>query len=106
MTPEAINALVNMGSAGAVIAVVIIFLKSIEKRDTQWRDFFTALNSASKEDICELAETMSKMVKALTEHDVQAKAIKEVVTRIEDKLPGGGPGSGRRSSDYDDRRGL
>ncbi len=54
MTPEVIAALVNMGSAGAVILVVLIFLRSNEKRDAQWRDFFTALNSASQADLFKL----------------------------------------------------
>lgn len=84
MTPEAINALVNMGSAGAVIAVVIIFLRSNEKRDAQWRDFFTSLNADSKDDLCKLAETMARMVHSLDEHDRQAKAIKDAVSRIEE----------------------
>ncbi len=34
-----ITQLVNLGSAGAVIAVVVIFLKAIEKRDNQWQGF-------------------------------------------------------------------
>ncbi len=46
--------LVNLGSAGAVIAVVIIFLRAIEKRDTQWQTFLHAerivANTQRKED--------------------------------------------------------
>lgn len=76
------NALVNMGSAGAVIAVVVIFLRSNKERDAEWRSFFTALNSTNKDDICQLAETMERMLKSLDAHDAQAKAIKAAVDRI------------------------
>lgn len=76
------NALVNMGSAGAVIAVVIIFLRSNKERDAEWRSFFTSLNAANKDDLCQLAETMERMVKSLDAHDAQAKAIKAAVDRI------------------------
>ena len=84
MTPEVIGALVNLGSAGAVIVVVMIFLKANEKRDDQWQSFFTTLNADSKNDLCKLAETMERMVKSLDTHDLQAKAIKEAVARIEE----------------------
>ena len=82
MTPETISALVNLGSAGAVIIVVGIFLKSIRERDAEWRDFFTALNANNRGEVTELAKTMERMVKALDEHDEQAKAIMREVTAI------------------------
>lgn len=62
MTPETFTSLVNLGSAGAVIAVVIIFLRSIKERDAEWRNFFTELNKSNKADVCELAETMQSLV--------------------------------------------
>lgn len=62
MTPETITSLVNLGAAGAVIIVVVIFLRATEKRDKSWQDFFTALNASNKEDVCSLAETMQSLV--------------------------------------------
>ena len=58
MDAATIANLVNFGSAGAVIIVVIIFLNYIGKRDSEWRDFFTQLNRANMED-------MSKLTKAI-----------------------------------------
>lgn len=76
MTPEAWNAILQLGSAGAVIAVVIIFLKSNEKRDQEWRDFFTSLNEDNKADMQTMAVAMNALIelvrqiaRQLTEHD-------------------------------------
>jgi hypothetical protein len=80
------GALVNMGSAGAVIAVVIIFLKSNKERDAEWRSFFTELNKDNKSDICALAETMERMVQSLNEHDRQAHSILEIVQRVHEAV--------------------
>lgn len=82
MDPATINALVNMGSAGAVIAVVLIFLKSIRERDAEWRSFFTTLNTNNKDDVQALAATMERMVKALDAHDEQAKGIARAIDGI------------------------
>lgn len=86
MTPDTLSSLVNLGSAGAVIIVVIIFLKSIRERDAEWRDFFTTLNTTNKEDICKLAETMDRMVKALDEHDRRTDEIKVTIDAINRSL--------------------
>lgn len=80
------GAIVNMGSAGAVIAVVIIFLKSIKERDAEWRNFFTELNRNNKEDVCALADTMERMVSALDVHDRQAKTILEMTSAIKEAV--------------------
>lgn len=93
MDPATINALVNMGSAGAVILVVVIFLRSNKERETayrleqvardkEWRSFFTTLNSNNKTEVLQLAQTMAAMVKALDEHDDQAKTILEKVNNV------------------------
>lgn len=74
MTPETISALVNMGSAGAVIAVVVIFLKEMGKRDKQWQDFFTELNVSNRCEIQELAETMKEVVSGV--HDITQMIVK------------------------------
>ena len=80
------GALVNMGSAGAVIAVVIIFLRSNKERDAEWRSFFTELNRDNKSDICALADTMERMISALNEHDKQARSILDIVQRVHDAV--------------------
>jgi len=81
MDATAISSLVNLGSAGAVIIVVIIFLKNIKERDTEWRDFFTALNKANCEDgekRLELTEKILELVesvlKELHDHDSKVDA--------------------------------
>ena len=80
------GALVNMGSAGAVIAVVIIFLRSNKERDAEWRSFFTELNRDNKSDICALAEMMERMVASLNEHDKQAKSALDIINRIHEAV--------------------
>ena len=76
MDAASIASLVNFGSAGAVIVVVIIFLNYIGKRDAEWRDFFTVLNKSNVEDMGKLTraiESMSisvfKLGDSLKEHD-------------------------------------
>jgi hypothetical protein len=86
MTPETFTSLVNLGSAGAVIAVVIIFLRSIKERDAEWRNFFTELNKNNKDDVCQLAETMERMVNSLDAHDRQAKMIADNVKVVLDVI--------------------
>ena len=80
------GALVNMGSAGAVIAVVIIFLRSNRERDAEWRSFFTELNRDNKSDICALAEMMERMVSSLNDHDRQAKNALDIINRIHEAV--------------------
>ena len=83
MTPDLISSLVNLGSAGAVIIVVIIFLKSIKERDAEWRDFFTELNKSNKDDVCKLADTIERIASTLDAHDKQAKEIMTKVVAID-----------------------
>ena len=86
MDAASIASLVNFGSAGAVIIVVIIFLNYIGKRDAEWRDFFTVLNKNNVEDLGKLTraiESMSisvfKLGDSLKEHDDHVESrIKEV----------------------------
>jgi 2-oxoglutarate dehydrogenase complex dehydrogenase (E1) component-like enzyme len=104
MTPETISALIQMGSAGAVIAVVIIFLKNIKEltdnwvksnkeRDAEWRDFFTALSSGNRENIAEMRNVAANLVqqledlnKRLDTHDVQAKSILKLVDQVKSSV--------------------
>lgn len=80
MTTETISALVNMGSAGAVIAVVIIFLKELGKRDQQWRDFFIGIRQGDAQATKELTLAMQQMAQnvasltdKLSDHDEMAR---------------------------------
>ena len=68
------------GYLGALIFLVVAFggflLKMDasnkayqDKRDNEWRTFFTAINADGKEDIKALAETMRRMVESLDKHD-------------------------------------
>jgi len=100
MTPETIAALLNMGSAGAVIAVVIIFLKSNEKRDKdwieanrkrdeEWRAFFTAINGGNEKDIADMRITaqrimdvLEKLLSSYNAHDTRAQAVQDVLDEL------------------------
>lgn len=78
MDASSLSSLVNLGSAGAVIIVVVIFLKTIKERDAEWRDFFTVLNKANCEDgekRLELTERILDMVESMLKelHDHDAK---------------------------------
>jgi len=86
MDAASIASLVNFGSAGAVIIVVIIFLNYIGKRDAEWRDFFTVLNKSNVEDMGKLTKaidsmstSVAKIGESLKDHDDHVESrIKEV----------------------------
>ena len=61
MDATTIASLINFGSAGAVIIVVMIFLNYIGKRDQEWRDFFTILNKSNVEDMGKLTKAIDNM---------------------------------------------
>ena len=65
MTPDTFSSLINLGAAGAVIIVVIIFLRYIEKRDLDWQTFFTTLNAANKEDTKQNTDIIRQIVSEL-----------------------------------------
>jgi hypothetical protein len=62
MTGEQLATLVNIGAAGAVIAVVIVFLRFIKERDADWRKFFTSIRQADSEGLTKLTVVMDKLV--------------------------------------------
>lgn len=66
MDTTAVASLVNFGAAGAVILVVILFLKYIKERDAEWRAFFTALNQTNVKDILRISESQERVVQQLT----------------------------------------
>ena len=104
MTPESIAALVNMGAAGALIVVVVIFLKrnkesetafltNIEKRDQEWRNFFTAVNASNAADIGDMrivalriTTLLEELIAAIAKHDAQAKEVAAAVADVKVKL--------------------
>jgi nitrate/nitrite-specific signal transduction histidine kinase len=73
MEPATIASLINFGSAGAVIIVVIIFLNYIGKRDVEWRDFFTLLNKNNVEDMGRLTKAIDQMAQSLDKLGVNLK---------------------------------
>ena len=82
MTPETISALVNMGSAGAVIAVVVIFLRHLKERDAAWQAFFVAerqVNQTETDKMCEsldhLALVGQQTYDLLKSHDDRVPAL-------------------------------
>ena len=86
MDASTIASLINFGSAGAVIIVVIIFLNYIGKRDQEWRDFFTVLNKSNVEDMGKLTKAIDNMSQSvailgvnLKQHDDHVEArIKDI----------------------------
>jgi len=73
MDASTIASLINFGSAGAVIIVVIIFLNYIGKRDQEWRDFFIMLNKNSVEDMQRLTKAIDAMAQSISVMGVNLK---------------------------------
>ena len=69
MTGEAIANLINIGTAGAVIAVVIIFLRFIKERDADWRSFFTTIRRSDNELNARLAMCIERLENKFDAHD-------------------------------------
>lgn len=93
MTPDIISALVNLGSAGAVIIVVMLFQKSNKERDAEWRSFFTAINEGNKADITDMRQVAERITKSLDNlcmqylnHDTQAKEIRQIIQDMRAEL--------------------
>jgi hypothetical protein len=62
MSPETFTSLLNLGAAGAVIIVVILFLRSNERRDKQWQEFMDKQAQSFKERNEELAIILRGLV--------------------------------------------
>jgi len=65
VTAETFTSLVNLGAAGAVIIVVIIFLKFQEKREAAWQSFFNTLSAANELDNRRVCEALDRVVMAV-----------------------------------------
>jgi hypothetical protein len=57
-----LTSLVNIGAAGAVIAVVLVFLDFIKQRDKDWRDFFNGIRETDGAAITRLTEVIDRLV--------------------------------------------
>lgn len=69
MSADQIAALINLGGAGAVIIVVVYFLKFIEKRDKDWQAFFKDLLATKDTPMAELAEAVHALLAEFRDHD-------------------------------------
>jgi hypothetical protein len=65
MDPTTFASLAQLGAAGAVIIVVLIFLNYIAKRDAEWREFFTVLNSENKADMTKVTAALDRLVNSV-----------------------------------------
>ena len=69
MTPEAITALINLGAAGAVIAVVVIFLRFIQRQQTDWQRFFKSVMESQNQPTMKLTEAIEHLLAEFQKHD-------------------------------------
>ena len=69
MNPDVMSSLIDLGAAGAVIGVVILFLKFIEKRDKEWQGFFTLIRKQDEERQSKLIQAVQKLIDEFKEHD-------------------------------------
>ena len=83
MPADIIASLIDLGSAGAVIIVVIVFLNYIGKRDQEWRDFFTLLNKANTDDMTRFAGMMERLAASV---DYLGKDLKAHDQHVEERI--------------------
>lgn len=69
MEPATIASLINLGGAGAVIIVVVLFLKYLQKRDEEWRAFFVEISRGTATETQRLVASMDKLAEKLDDHD-------------------------------------
>lgn len=81
MTAEQITAIINLGAAGAVIIVVVYFLRFIEKRDKDWQAFFQALLQNKDAPITEISEALQILLGEFRAHDQMERAKLEEMSR-------------------------
>lgn len=65
---------IDLGTAGIVIAVVIVFLRYIEKRDKDWRLFFQAVLLKKDVPLENLSAAVQKLITEFREHDAMERA--------------------------------
>jgi|WetSurMetagenome_2_1015567.scaffolds.fasta_scaffold1088400_2 hypothetical protein len=64
--PSLLAKLVDLGAAGAVIAVVIIFIRSNEKRDREWQEFLNRQRASDRENLAEFKTQTNSRLEQLT----------------------------------------
>ena len=69
MDAATIASLINLGGAGAVIIVVILFLKYLQKRDEEWRAFFVEISRGTATETQRLVTSIDKLAEKLDDHD-------------------------------------
>ncbi len=88
------------GYLGALIFLVVSFGAFLlkreanaqaynEKRDKEWRDFFTSISAGNQTDINDMRQTADHLVKALdglmaiySQHDTRAQTIQQAIEAI------------------------
>ncbi|MHB0966026.1 MAG: hypothetical protein ACYC36_06170 [Bellilinea sp.] len=73
----------DLSPAGAVIAVVILFLNSNKGRDKEWRDFFTTLNATNTADMQTLTDAMASLTRSVQQIAQQLDAHDK---RVDDRI--------------------
>lgn len=89
MTPEGLAALVNTGIGGIIIAVVLIFLNFMSKRDTQMMQFFREMNKENEElkkGVADLTTVTGQLVQEVKEMRAALQSHDQRVDRVEDKI--------------------
>jgi hypothetical protein len=99
MDPATIASLINLGGAGAVIIVVILFLKYLQKRDEEWRAFFVEISRGTATETQRLVVSIDKLAEKLDDHDkaVQPRIETAVNSAVDTILSGTTPR--RRATD-------
>ncbi len=57
-----VDALINAGAAGAVILVVILFLRFIRERDKNWQEFFTTIRTEDRQQSDKILVVMDRLI--------------------------------------------
>lgn len=69
MTPDVISSLIDLGAAGAVIGVVVLFLRFIQKQQTDWQSFFKTMMSKQDQPMLELTKAIKELTTEFKTHD-------------------------------------
>lgn len=99
MDAATVASLINLGGAGAVIIVVVLFLKYLQKRDEEWRAFFVEISRGTATETQRLVVSIDKLAEKLDDHDkaVQPRIETAVNSAVDTILSGTTPR--RRATD-------
>ena len=88
MDATIIQTIADLGTAGAVIIVVVYFLNFIKKRDEDWQKFFMNMNQQDNEVLAELKSTMQavkdELVCLRSDFNAHDQIEREFLRRIDD----------------------